>query len=89
MQQKHWTVDIYVDEHDDDTTRAEARLVNPDRTGLVGTGIAKRNPHDLEVPEIGDELAVSRALGHLARMLLDATSDDIAAVRHTPVHLEH
>ena len=89
MEQKRWTVEIYIDEHDDDTTRAEARLVNRDQTRLVGVGIAKRNPHDANVPEIGDELAASRALTDLANTLLDATSNDIGTIRHTAVHLDH
>ena len=88
MQQKRWTVDIYIDEHDG-TTHAEARLINPDHTHLVGRGTAHRNPHDVEVPEIGDELAVSRALNQLARTLLDATGNDIGAIKQQPVHLDH
>ena len=86
MQQKRWTVEIFIDEHDG-TTRAEARLVNRDQTHLVGTGTARRNPHDTDIPEIGDELAVSRALNQLARTLLDASGNDIAAIKHQPVHL--
>jgi hypothetical protein len=88
MQQKRWTVEIFIDEHDG-TTRAEARLVTRDETHLVGTGTARRNPHDIDVPEIGDELAVSRALNQLARTLLDASGNDIAAIKHLPVHLSN
>jgi len=86
MQQKRWTVEIFIDEHDG-TTRAEARLVTRDQTRLAGTGTARRSPHDTDVPEIGDEVAVSRALGQLARTLLDASGNDIAAIKHRPVHL--
>jgi hypothetical protein len=75
---RRWTVEIYIDEHEDERrTRAEARLINQDRLGVAGVGVARRNPVDPEVPEIGDELAVSRALSDLAHQLLDATAGDI------------
>ncbi|TNC21833.1 DUF1876 domain-containing protein [Amycolatopsis alkalitolerans] len=86
MQEKHWRVDIFIDEHER-VTRAQARLLNPDETGLIGTGTARLNPRDAAVPEIGDELAVSRALADLAHQLLDATVADIEGITHTDVHL--
>lgn len=55
VHEKHWTIDIFIDEHED-RTRAKARLHNPDETGLVGIGTARLNPSDVNVPEIGDEL---------------------------------
>jgi hypothetical protein len=76
---KQWHIDIYIDEHDGHT-RAEVRLRNPDRTGLVGTGTADRHPDDLNVPEIGDELAVARALANLAEQLTNVTRQDIESV---------
>jgi hypothetical protein len=42
-------------------------------------GVARRSPGDRDVPEIGDELATSRALSGLAQDLLDATIADVAA----------
>jgi hypothetical protein len=87
---KRWTVDIYIDEHEDEDdrrTHAEARLHTGDDTHLVGVGAAKRNPADLEVPEIGDELATARALSELAHLLLQAAADDVAAITHTQVRL--
>jgi hypothetical protein len=83
---KQWHVDIYIDEHDE-RTRAQARLHNKDETGLVGVGLARLNPADLNVPEIGDELAVARALSDLAHQLLDATAEDIEAITHHPARL--
>jgi Domain of unknown function (DUF1876) len=83
---KRWRVDIVIDEHEN-KTRAEARLHNPDETGLVATGLARRNPHDRDVPEIGDELAVARALSELAHKLLDATAADIEQLTHQPAYL--
>ncbi|HEX6335352.1 MAG TPA: DUF1876 domain-containing protein [Jiangellaceae bacterium] len=84
---KHWTVDIYIDEHDDDSTRAEARLHTRDAGQIKGVGFARRNPHDANVPEIGDELATARALSDLAQRLYQATSEDIEDVTHEPVRL--
>lgn len=85
---KKWTVEILIDEHDDERrTRAEARLHTGDRTELRGEGRARRNPVDREVPEIGDELAVARALSDLAHRLLEAAADDIEDITHRPARL--
>ncbi|MFD5246143.1 DUF1876 domain-containing protein [Amycolatopsis sp. NPDC058340] len=86
MQEKRWTVEIFIDEHEAQT-RATARLVNRDGTGLTGVGVARLNPADSDVPEIGDELAASRALSHLAHRLLDAAAADIEGVTGKPAHL--
>lgn len=79
---KKWTVEIHIDEHES-KTRAEARLHTQDSTHLVGVGTARLNPHDHNVPEIGDELAVSRALADLAHQLLDAAAADVEQVAHS------
>ena len=84
---KQWKVDIFIDEHDK-KTRAEARLHSRAELRLVGVGIARRNPRDRDVPEIGDELATSRALADLSHKLLDAAADDIEHIVHRPVRLE-
>lgn len=85
---KRWTVDVYIDEHEEErSTRAEARLHTGRATDLRGIGVAQRNPDDREVPEIGDELAASRALADLAHQLLQATAGDIEQVTHQPVQL--
>jgi hypothetical protein len=83
---KYWTVDIHIDEHED-LTRARARLHTRDTTKLVGVGTARLNPIDTNIPEIGDELAVARALADLAHQLLNAAATDIEAVTHQPTHL--
>ncbi|TVT51395.1 DUF1876 domain-containing protein [Amycolatopsis rhizosphaerae] len=88
MQEKQWKIEVFIDEHEN-RTRARARLHNPDETGLVGVGTARLNPADANVPEIGDELAVARALSDLAHRLLDATADDIEAITHEKAHLTH
>ena len=83
---KRWTVEVHIDEHEG-RTRALARLPHRDGTGLVGLGLARLNPADRDVPEIGDELAVARALSDLGHQLLDAAAGDIEQVTHQPVHL--
>jgi len=83
---KSWTVQIDIGEYEG-TTRAIARLRTGDDTSLSRTGVARLNPADPNVPEIGDELAAARALSELAHALLDAAADDISGVLHKPVHL--
>ncbi len=85
---KQWSVQIFIAEHDDDTTRAEARLHTGGDAHMTAVGTARRNPHDVNVPEIGDELATARALSELAHRLLHAAADDIEGVTKRPVHLE-
>ena len=83
---KHRTVDIEIDEHDG-RTRAVARLGPDDGNRLVGVGMARLNPVDRDVPEIGDELAVARALSELAHNLLELAARDIEQITHEPAHL--
>ena len=83
---KSWSVQIDIGEHEG-TTRAVAHLRTGDQTSLTGTGTARLNPTDPDVPEIGDELAAARALSQLAHALLEAAADDISGVLHKPVDL--
>ena len=76
-----WTVDIVIGEQEG-RTHAEARLHTQDPTHLVGRGVARLNPRDRDVPEIGDEIASARALSDLAHHLLDAAADDIEGLTH-------
>lgn len=73
---KRWTVIIDIDEHDG-RTRAVARLHTRDSDRLVGVGLARLNPADRDVPEIGDELASARALSELSHSLLSAAAEDV------------
>ncbi len=74
---------LVVDEQEE-RTRARVRL-NWRGTELVGVGLARRNPADKPVAEIGDELAVARALHDLANQLFVVTESDIEASTHAPV----
>jgi hypothetical protein len=86
MREKHWTVELEIDEHES-RTRARARMTGEGAEGMVGVGLARLNPEDVNVPQIGDELAASRALSDLAHRLLDKTAEDIESVTHEPAHL--
>lgn len=83
---KRWNVDVVIDEHDN-VTRAEARLMPGDGIALRGNGTARRNPEDIDVPGIGDELATARALSELARLLLHTAATDIEGVTHEHAYL--
>jgi hypothetical protein len=83
---KTWSVQIDLGEHDG-MPRGVARLHTGDRTSLTGTGLARLNPADPDVPEIGDELASARALSQLAHALLEAAAEDISGVLHESVEL--
>lgn len=74
---KRWLIDVFLDE-DEDHTRAEA-VLHTKGTELRGVGKARRNPTDRPVPEIGEELAVARALEKLADRLMSAAEGDIEA----------
>ena len=78
MHAKQWRVDVFVSE-EDDVTRAKAVLVGDSPTQVSAGGLARRNPHDPAVPEIGDEVAVGRALAALSRELLAVAAHDIDA----------
>jgi hypothetical protein len=83
---KTWKVEIFIGERED-KTYAEARLMPGDEVTLTGTGVARLNPTDEGVPEIGDELAVARALSELAHRLLHVAAEDIEEITHERVQL--
>ncbi|MCG2624285.1 DUF1876 domain-containing protein [Arthrobacter sp. I2-34] len=87
MQEKRWSVEIVIDEHEGQT-RSEARLQSGAATKLTGVGLARLNPADSDVPEIGDELATARALADLAHQLIEATAADIENITRKPPHLK-
>lgn len=84
---KQWTVTIDIDEHDGHT-RAVARLLTRDTERLTGVGLARLDPADRDVPEIGDEIAVARALSDLSHRLLQAATEDVEQATGTPAHLQ-
>jgi hypothetical protein len=85
---KTWNVAVTLTE-DTGRTKAEAHLhgagagqlgAGPGGTTsseLRAVGMARCHPHDADVPAIGDEVAVSRALSDLAHQLLDTAARNI------------
>jgi hypothetical protein len=82
---KRWNVEIFVGE-DEGRTYAEARLHTDLGDRLMGVGRAALHPADRDVPEIGDELAVARALTDLGHRLLLTAASDVQEVTHEHVH---
>jgi hypothetical protein len=80
-----WPVEITLHEEDRET-RAEARLIK-NRIGMVGHGLARRNPDDQEVTQIGEEIAAARALSDLAHQLLSDAAGQIEGITHQRAHL--
>jgi hypothetical protein len=83
---KRWQVEILLGEEDGETY-AEARLHTEIGDQVVGIGRARLNPHDHDVPEIGDEIAVARALTDLGHRLLITAARDIEQVTQQPARL--
>ncbi|MEV0966819.1 MULTISPECIES: DUF1876 domain-containing protein [unclassified Streptomyces] len=73
-----WKVRMYLSE-EDGTTRARM-VLDTGTAKLTGRGTARCNPQDVDVPEIGDELAASRAMSDLARQLMRVADQDLEAV---------
>lgn len=71
-----WKIELHVYEVDDETT-AHAVLVG-DAPQIESTGTARRDPRHLDVPLIGDEVAVARALYRLADRILATAAEDIS-----------
>jgi hypothetical protein len=76
VERRHVTVELAV--HEDQTT-AKAVLATDGRT-RQGTGDAWRKPTDFDVPEIGDELALGRALVDLGIRLIEDAANDIGSI---------
>lgn len=84
---RSWRVNIDLFETGDETA-AHAVLLAEAPEQLEARGLALRNPADTPVPEIGDEVAVARALHRLADRLLEVASADIAQAQGNPAKLE-
>lgn len=76
---REWQVLVSIFESGDNTS-ASVVLVSDAPTRLTARGQSHRRNKDTSVPEIGDEVAVARALRHLADRLLETAAQDIGAV---------
>ncbi|MCX4784854.1 MULTISPECIES: DUF1876 domain-containing protein [unclassified Streptomyces] len=77
-----WKVRVGLSE-EDGTTRAEA-VLDTGSEKLVGHGVARCNPQDVDVPAIGDELAASRAMKDIAAQLMKAADQELESVGAGP-----
>ena len=83
---KTWRVQVSLVETGDNT-RATALLIS-DRPGeFRGQGDSHRSPQDEALGSIGDEVAVARALRHLADSLLARAESDIESVTGTDAYV--
>lgn len=82
---KSFTVELNVVE-DGHTTDATARLIVGDDK-FAGAGKARRNPADPDMPKIGDELAIARALVALAQELGKKIDEGVGAYEGHEVHI--
>jgi hypothetical protein len=83
---RKWHAEVFLFEQDGQT-RADAVLETGENT-LHGYGMARRHPGEADVPEIGDELAVGRALADLGHRLIGTAAADLDDVGVGPVHLK-
>ena len=70
-----WTIRVSL--LDGDETTATAVLLTDAPMRLRTTGASHRSARDPAIPQIGDDVAVARALHHLADQLLDAATHAI------------
>jgi len=84
---KVWTVEIDITETPEET-RAKATLHMGD-ADCAAFGRARRDPHDSNVPRIGEELATARALSELSHKLLDESARLIEEHVGHRVRLDH
>lgn len=78
-------IDVSLSE-DADHCEAVARLHVNDRD-FSGWGRARRHPGDPEVPVVGEELAVARALSDISHQLVSAAADSLESALGRPVAL--
>lgn len=83
---KTWRVQVSVVETGD-STQATALLISDQSSELSARGDSHRSPRDEPVGAIGDEVAVARALRHLADSMLARAESDIEAVTGTDAYV--
>ncbi|KOV49924.1 hypothetical protein ADL00_45075 [Streptomyces sp. AS58] len=71
-----WKVRPHAFEDDVGTTRARV-VLDSGTTELTGQGATHCHPADMNLPEIGDELAAGRAMEDLALLLRSTAERDI------------
>lgn len=80
---REWHVRIFL--HEEEGTTTARAVLDTGETTLTGRGVARCNPEDVDVPEIGDELAASRAMAELGRQMMLAADHDLQGVGAGPL----
>ena len=83
---KTWRVQVSVVETGDNT-RASALLISDEPGEFRGHGDSHRSPRDEPMGAIGDEVAVARALRHLADSMLARAESDIQTATGTAAYV--
>ena len=85
-QTREFSMEVVVDE---DAERTEAKmLLRLGEREFTAWGRARRNPDDPNVPVVGEELALARALNEMSHRLVEAAADAIESFEGHPVDLE-
>ena len=74
---REWQVRVSIFERGDETD-ANVVLFSDAPQHLTASGHTRRSTSDIQVPEIGDEVAVARALRRLADLLLETAAGNVA-----------
>ena len=83
---REWNVRVSIFESGDETS-ANVVLLADAPEPLSARGTAHRSSHDVGVPEIGDEVAVARALRHLADKLMETAETDVSVMTGEEAHI--
>ena len=86
---KNWVVDVELVEDDGETTARAVLRVEDGRPVESRHGRAVKAPTDDDRPEIGDKVAVARALRHLSEMLLAEAATTMSQLEQRDVLLDH
>lgn len=79
------SIDVAIEETPDHTDATATMTLRDAR--FAGWGRARRNPADPNVPKVGEELAVARALADLSHRLIDVAATEIGEFEGHPVHV--
>ena len=80
------TLNVHLTEKESETT-ADCMLTMDNGAVITAHGMARRNPRDMDVPEIGDEIALARAMSELSHKLLDVAAGELSKMEHRKVRL--
>jgi hypothetical protein len=83
---REWNVRISIFEGGTDTS-ANVVLLSDSPQHLSARGTAHLSAHDVAVPEIGGEVAVARALRHLADKLMETAETDVSELTGEGAHI--